>query len=163
MISNKLDRRQVLRGVGLAALGGGAAAALAPTSALADNDGDGGLVGSWNLTIVDLSGALPIPNEGVGVYAPGGGFTTAYGGIPFVGLGAWAQRGGGKFGLTFLNFLFDFNPVKFTGTAKIRAEGTVHRDTQSGTYKFDVVDPSGANVFSGHGTFSGKRMRVEAV
>jgi hypothetical protein len=162
MFSPKLDRREVLKGVGLAALGGGAAAALAPATALADDSGEGGPVGSWNITIVDL-GANPGKSEGVAIFAPGGGFTTSDSGSPFTGLGVWASKGEHKFAITFLNFLFDFTPeLKFAGTAKIRAEGTVRGDTQSGTYKVDGVDPKG-NTFSSHGTFTGKRMRVEPV
>jgi hypothetical protein len=42
----------------------------------------------------------------------------------------------------------------------VRLEGRVQRDTISATYNFAVFDPTGAQIQSGTGTFSGQRINA---
>jgi hypothetical protein len=157
-----VNRRQLLKGMGLATLGGGAIAALTPTAALADDQDPSSPVGPWKITIVNRSGPAPVTTQGVAVFNPGGGLENIDTGSPGTGLGRWVALGKGQFRGTFDVFAFD--PAQtFQGTAEIRIKGRVRGDSLSGEFAFDSSDPAGNPVpgGSGTGTFSGKRFQVK--
>ena len=164
MENTHVNRRQLLKGMGLATLGGGAIAALTPTAALAENDHEGpsSPVGPWKITIVDQSGPSPVTTQGVAVFNPGGGLESSDTGSPGTGLGRWVASGDGQFRGTFDAFAFDTSQ-KFQGTAEVRIKGRVRGDSLTGDFAFAVSDPAGILVpgASGHGTFSGKRFEVK--
>ena len=166
MANSLVPRRELLKGMGLATLGGGAIAALSPTSALADGDHEGASspVGPWKLTVVDQSGPAPVTSQGVAIFNPGGGFETTETGQPAIGLGRWMASGEGQFRATFDQFAFDSSQT-FLGTAEIRIKGRVRGDSIAGEFAFDISDPAGNPVpgGSGHGTFSGKRFQVKPI
>lgn len=87
-----VDRRQLLIG-GTAGALGIAAAALGPTTALAD-EGEG-LVGTWDVQITDATAqGGPSTFEGATTFNPGGGVINMDSGSPATGLGNWS--GGGE-------------------------------------------------------------------
>jgi hypothetical protein len=163
MENTHVNRREMLKGMGLATLGGGAIAALTPTAALAENDHEGSSspVGPWKITIVDSSPS-PSTTHGVAIFNPGGGFETEDSGRPGVGLGRWVASGDGQFRGTFNVFAFDPSQT-FQGTGEIRFKGRVRDDSLTGEFVFDIFDPAGNLVpgASGKGTISGKRFEVK--
>ncbi len=78
------------------------------------------------------------------------------------GYGAWTHTADRTFLFTFDAFVFDAqgNPA---GTVKARATATLNQagDAWAGVFKFDVIAPNGAIVFSGSGTHDATRIRVE--
>jgi hypothetical protein len=161
-----VNRRQLLKGMGLATLGGGAITALSPTAALADNNHEGSSspVGAWKLTIVDKSGPSPTTTPGVAVFNPGGGLETTDTQGPGVSLGRWVGQGEGQFRGTFDAFVFDPSSHAFQGTVEVRIKGRVQGDSLTGDFAFDFFDPTGTKppgAPTGHGTFSGTRFQVK--
>ena len=166
MANTLVPRRELLKRMGLATLGGGAIAALSPTAALADGDHEASSspVGPWKITIVDQSGPAPVTTQGVAIFNPGGGFENTETGSPSTALGRWVASGEDQFRATFDQFAFD-SSQKFVGTAEVRIEGRVRGGSIAGKFAFDVSDPAGNPVpgASGHGTFSGKRFQVKPI
>jgi hypothetical protein len=144
----KPDRRQMLMGIGAGAVGA-SAAALAPATALADNEDTGGLLGGWDITITGTQPPSP-PREAVLMFAAGGGFVVLDStNPPTTGVGGWTKQGNNGFRFKFLAF----DPT--AGRVVVQGSGTVHQGTISGPFTFVV----GNNVFSGSGTFSGTKIR----
>ena len=160
-----MDRRKVLeRG---AMLGGAALVAMAPGAAQADDDETShGIEGAW----IGPTDAGPPFGQFSAAYtfARGGGMVTSSSidlsphSLSTPGYGAWKQTGELDFLFTFEAFVFDAqgNPV---GTVKSRATAMLNLsgDAFSGKFKFDVIAPSGAVVFSGGGSHSAKRIKPE--
>jgi hypothetical protein len=160
-----LDRRQVLGRAGAA--GGLAIAALSATPALADEHADGAeLEGGWIGNT--RSGPNFPPFMALYTFAHGGGMVTSSSidlsprSLSTPGYGTWARTAPRAFAFTFDAFVFDAqgNPagvVKARATAKLDEGG----NAWSGGFKFDVIAPNGAIVFSGGGTHDATRIRVE--
>jgi hypothetical protein len=144
-----LDRRQVLKGLGIGALAAGATAALSPVTALAEGDPHSPL-GAWNITIRP-NGQPSRP--AIVAFAEGGSFITVDSLAPgAVGPGAWNQREAKKFAFKFT--VFDFSqgtavPVVVAGT------GTATGNSIQGSFSATVFGTP-----AGTGTFDGTRMTV---
>src|SRR5437016_3703072 len=162
-----MDRRRVLRQAGVV---GGVAAfgamAIAP-SARADEDGKSeSLVGGW----IGTTNARPPfgPFRALYTFARAGGMVTSSSidlsprSLSTPGYGTWTKTGQRMFAFTFNAFVFDQqgNPA---GTVEARTTVTLNQagDTFSGPFKFDVIAPNGAIVFSGGGTHEASRIRVK--
>jgi hypothetical protein len=148
MGTTHLDRRQVLKGLGVSALAIGATATLSPVTALAKGDANSPL-GAWSITIRPEGQPTRLA---VTTFATGGAFTTVDSlGPGAVGLGAWGKREGNGFAFKFT--VFDFShggvPVVVAGTGK------VNDDSIQGTFSVTVLGTS-----AGSGTFDGPRMTV---
>ena len=156
MGEQSLGRRQVLRGAGVVA--GGAAVtglALASPAMASDDDGGGGLAGSWMVTRQDDGD--PTEVQAVFSFAGGGVFVEhdiLPAGPPFTG--TWARRGGGRFRATFWSgFPGEGGPGSPGVAVRVRLVGRVEHRTISGTYTATVFDPTGAQLESNTGRFSG--------
>ena len=155
MGEQSLGRRQVLRGAGVVA-GGAAVTGLALASpAMASDDDGGGLAGSWMVTRQDDGD--PTEVQAVFSFAGGGVFVEhdiLPAGPPFTG--TWARRGGGRFRATFWSgFPGEGGPGSPGVTVRVRLVGRVEHRTISGTYTATGFDPTGAQVNSATGRFSG--------
>lgn len=165
MADPKIDRRQLLKGAGVA--GVGALAALAPTTALANGGEAGhGIVGSWLVSVTPTSSGPP-PFKGLWSFTPGGVFiaTDAIDQLPQFSAspehGAWVGTGAHKFSLTAMKLLFDPSG-NFIGTLKARGMAEVEddSDTFNGSAKVQLFDPTGTLFFSVSVEFNGTRIRA---
>jgi hypothetical protein len=148
-----VNRRQVLMGATVGALGIGAAA-LSPMTALAAESS--GLVGTWDVQITDLSApGGPTTVEGATTFAPGGGLVTMDSGQSSTGIGSWAKKGR-AFSARFMQFGFGPpGPSKVVVGVKGKLS---EEDSISGTFTYKVYDLQGNLIFgAGNGTFIGKR------
>jgi hypothetical protein len=153
-----IDRRQLLIG-GTAGAIGIAAAALGPTTALADEGK--GLVGTWDVQITDATAqGGPSTFEGATTFNPGGGVINMDSSSPATGLGSWSGDEKGAFKARFMQFGFSsFNPsdgstVKLVVTIQGKRSG----NAISGTFTYKVYALNGAVLFpNGMGTFTGTR------
>lgn len=155
-----LGRRQVLRGAGVVAAGGAAVTAVTglglASPALASDDGDGGLTGSW--MIIRQDDGDPTRVQAV-LSLAGGGVVVEHdilpAGPPFTG--TWARRDGGRFRATFWSgFPGEGGPGSPGVTVRVRLVGRLEDRTISGTYTTTVFDSTGAPIQSITGTFSGR-------
>jgi hypothetical protein len=141
-----LDRRRVLKGLGVGALAG-AAATLSPMTALADDDSSNPL-GAWNINIHE--GVQP-SRQAVVSFAAGGAFTTVDSlGPGAVGVGAWGKREGKGFAFKFT--VFDFSQGS-PAPVVVAGNGTVSENSIRATFSVTVF---GNNV--GGGTVDGTRI-----
>lgn len=143
-----LDRRQLLKGLGIGALTAGAAAALSPVTALAEGDPNSPL-GAWNIDINPTGGkSRPAAVN----FAAGGAFTTTDSlGPGAVGVGVW--EGGRLFAFKFT--VFDFSHGGVPVPVVISGHGAVSEGSIQGTASATVF-----GNFVGESTFSGGRMIV---
>jgi hypothetical protein len=163
-----MDRRMILQRGAIA--GGAALAAMAPLAAHAEDDSSDRqtLVGAW-IGATNAGPGFP-PFQALYTFAPGGGLVTSSSidlsprSLSTPGYGTWSRSGNGTFLFTFDAFVFDAqgNP---SGVVKARSSVTLNKagDAFVGIFKFDVIAPNGAIVFSGGGTHDGTRIRVETV
>jgi len=160
MSERTVGRRQVLRGAGVAA-GGVAVAGLGLASpAMASENDNGGLAGSWLITRQDDGD--PAKTQAVLSFA-GGGVVVEHdiqpAGPPFTG--TWARRDDDRFRATFWSgFPGQGGPGSPGDTVRVRLMGRVEDGRLSGTYTVAVFDPTGAQVFAGTGSFSGRRINA---
>jgi hypothetical protein len=144
-----LDRRQVLKGLGVGALAAGATAALSPVTAFAEDDRNSPL-GSWNIK-VRQEGLAERP--AVVGFAAGGVLTTLDSEGPgALGLGAWGKEEDKHFAFKFTAFDFSRGTL---AVVTVEARGTVSEHSIQGTFSAKV---NGNSV--GGGTFEGTRMAV---
>ena|SRR5579859_1385798 len=161
-----LDRRTVLKGTGV--IGGATLAGIAGArTVLADDEKHSqSIVGGW-IGSTNAGPAFP-PFNALYTFAPGGGLVTSSSidlsphSLSTPGYGTWVNSGPGTFAFTFDAFVFDQqgNP---SGTVEARTVVTLNQagDAFSGPFKFDVIAPDGAVVFSGGGTHEARRIRVK--
>jgi hypothetical protein len=142
--------------VGAVALAGVAGAAPASASE------KGGVAGSWLITHQDDPPGNETPTLGVVSFAQGSVLIShdiSPAGPP--GTGTWAGQGNGGFKGTFLSGTPGQDGPGSPGfTIRIQIRGRVRKDNISGTYRFSVSDPTGAQADSGTGTFSGRRLEA---
>lgn len=148
-----INRRQLLKGATVGALGIGAAA-LSPMTALADESS--GVVGTWDVLITDLTApGGPTTVEGATTFAPGGGLVTMDSAQASTGIGSWVKNGR-TVSARFMQF--GFGPP---GPSKVlvRVTGKLSEDDKlSGTFTYKVYDLRGNLLFgAGKGTFTAKR------
>ena len=157
MEEHVMNRRRVLLGAGAAgavAIGGVTSA----SSASASDNGGSSLSGSWVVTRMDDPPGDPTEVTTVVSFAGGGVLIShdiAPAGPP--GTGTWARRSGGGFKGTFWTGQAG-GPGGPGVSVRVRVRGSVHHGKISGTYAYSVFDPTGAEVVSGPGTFSGRRI-----
>lgn len=155
-----MDRRQLLMG-GAAGVLGLAAAALGPSSALADEGESEGPMGTWDIQVTDATAqGGPSTFEAATTFAPGGGVVNIDATSPSPGLGSWSGRENGAFMARFMQFSFNsFNPAD-TSTVKlvVAIDGKSSGNTISGTFTYVVYALNGSVLFpSGKGSFTGTR------
>lgn len=157
MDEQTLGRRQMLRRAGVVAAGGAAVAGLGFASpAMANEEDGGGLAGSWLVTRQDDGD--PTKVQAVFSFAGGGVFVEhdiLPAGPPFTG--TWARRAGGRFRATIWSgFPGEGGPGSPGVTVRVRLTGRLEHRTISGTYTVAIFDPTGAQIGSATGTFSGR-------
>jgi hypothetical protein len=167
MANQRVDRRQVLQGVGALGALGTLAALQSPTPARADVEHEEhgcGFIGAWEFTATISPGASL--NRGLSLVAPGGVALFTDQGEPSQhvgpGVGAWVRTGKRTFSLTFVRQRFDAAGT-LVGTTKIRETRTLDEagHTFSGSGGFNVLDLAGTVVSSGSFTIQGTRIAVE--
>jgi hypothetical protein len=160
MNERTLNRRGVLRGAGAA--GAVALAGVAGASSASASGNGGGVAGSWMITHRDDPPGDETQVMGVASFAEGGVLIShdiSPAGPP--GTGSWARQGDDGFKGTFWSGQPGPDGPSSPGfTVRIQIRGRVRKDMISGTYRFSVSDPSGAEVASGTGTFSGNRIQA---
>lgn len=152
MAERVIDRRQVLRGAGVAA-GGAAVGAVAfaePASASPHEHSDNNLSGSW--LIVRQDEGTTTPTTAVLSFAAGGVIIEHDinpAGPPFTG--TWEGRDG-RFKATFWSGASGNGPNQPGPTLRVRVRGQVRRGKLTATYTFTAFDPTtGAPVQTGTG------------
>jgi hypothetical protein len=152
-MSSLLNRREVLAGLGVAAVG----SAAAPGVAAAD---PASVRGSWIIQPVTPQGSAGF--HAVAAFAAGGVFITTGSDEPGTGIGEWDQSGANGFGFTYLNFHFD--PAgKLANTVNVRALGTFSGSQLSGNATETTLAPNGNKLSPDRQfTFTGKRVVVQA-
>jgi hypothetical protein len=158
MAENTINRRRMLRGAGVAVGGAAITSVGLGSPALATNKN--GVAGSW--MIVHRDEADPTPVTAVISFADGGVFIShdiSPAGPPFTG--SWERRSGHRFRATFWSgFPGDEGPGSSGPTVRIRATGRVARDRISGAFTVTVFAPTGEEVESADGTFTGTRIEA---
>jgi hypothetical protein len=158
-----IQRRQLLRGAGIAA-GGAAVAGLGAVAApaAADDDHDRGrarLTGSWLVDVANDDGSSTVS---VGSFAEGGVCVIhdiQPAGPPFTG--SWKMRDKRRWRATVLGgFAGEDGPGSAGPTIELRLRGEVGRREISGSFTFTVTAPDGTDVAAGSGTFSGRRIEA---
>lgn len=160
----RINRRQMLVGLGVGAAGTAAALGTAPLTALAAESEDGGGVeGSWYIT-VNVTSPSAATFDALYAFGKGGVFTRIDGRTNAPAVGTWKRAPGG--GIVFSNILFNFaalqlpSPASRNGAiagnfaAHVKADGTME-----GTFTAHGI--LGLTGFSRAGTFTGTR--IEAV
>jgi hypothetical protein len=158
-MSSTLERRMLLRGVGVAGVSAvGVAATPAVASANSSDDHGRHLLGAWSIRHTDDP---PSTDSGVAIvtFAAGGVFATEELPDGTLGLGTWVANGDG-----FEVLFFEGQPAvggEPGVVVKIRVHGRAHGDRLSGSYRFTVRSASDDSVVAhGTGTFRGERVRV---
>jgi hypothetical protein len=167
MAGNTINRRRMLRGAGMAvggaaitSVGLGSPALATSKASKASKASKNGVAGSW--MIVHQDELDPTPVRAVLSFADGGVFIShdiSPAGPPFTG--SWERRGDHRFRATFWSgFPGDQGPGSAGPTARITATGRVARDTMSGTFTFTLFAPTGEELESADGTFTGTRIEA---
>ena len=159
MGEQSVGRRQVLRRAGVVAAGGAAVTAVTglglASPAMASDNGDGGLTGSW--MIIRQDDGDPTRVQAVLSFA-GGGVVVEHdimpAGPPFTG--TWARRDGGRFHATFWSGFPGEGPGSPGVSVRVQLVGRVAHRTISGTYTVTVFDSTGAPIQSNTGKLSGQ-------
>lgn len=156
MTQHVMARRQVFRGAAGVAAGGVLTAGLGAAPAVGSEAHPHGLLGSWLIVHRNDPPAPAEPTAAVVSFAAGGvviSHDINPAGPPLTG--TWAVREGGRFRATTWTG-FAGGPNEPGGTARVQIQGRLRGDRISGTFTFTAFDPSGKQVDSGTGTFTGK-------
>jgi hypothetical protein len=149
MAESVVNRRQALRGAGVAAGGAVGAFALAPAASAQDR-GEQGPSGSW--LVVRQDDGSPVLTTLVLSFSGGGVFISHDinpAGPPFTG--TW-KADGRRFRATFWTGQAGNGPNQPGPTIRVRLRGQVEGRSLTGTYTFTVFDPAtGAPIQSGAG------------
>jgi hypothetical protein len=161
MDEGTMNRRGLLRGAGVAgavALAGVAGA----SSASASGNGGASPAGSWMITHQDNPPGDPTKATAVASFAEGGVIIShdiSPAGPPQTG--TWARQGDDGFKGTFWTGQPGPGGPGSPGfTVRVQVRGRAAKDKISGTYRFSVFDPTGADAGSGTGKFSGHRIEA---
>jgi hypothetical protein len=152
-----IDRRRMLRGAGVAA--GGVAIASVGLGSPALANGKGRVTGSWMITHQDELD--PTPVRAVISFAAGGVFIShdiSPAGPPFTG--SWERQDGGRLRATFWSGFPGEGPGSLGPTVRISASARVTRGTISGSFTVTAFAPTGEELESFDGTFSGTRIEA---
>ena len=160
----RINRRQLLVGLGAGAAGTAAALGAAPLTALASEGEDSRDVeGSWYIT-VQVTSPSPATFDALYAFGKGGDFTRIDGRTNAPAVGTWKRAPGG--GIVFSTILFNFtagvlpSPTSRNGAIAVNLAAHVKLDgTMAGTFTAHGI--LGLTGFSRAGTFTGTR--IEAV
>ena len=160
----RINRRQLLVGMGAGAAGAAAALAAGPLNALASEGVEAGDVeGSWYIT-VHVTSPSAATFDALYAFGKGGVFTRIDGRTNAPAVGTWKRAEGG--GIVFSNILFNFNagalPSPTSRNGAIVGNFAAHvteAGTRAGTFTAHGI--LGLTGFSRAGTFTGTR--IEAV
>jgi len=165
-VGTRINRRQVLLGLGAGAAGSAAALSAAPVRALASKSEEiGDVEGSWYITADVTSPSTALATfDALYAFANGGVFTRIDGRNNAPAVGTWERAQDG--GIVFSNILFNF-PMGVVPTAASRngaiagnfAAQVKTDGTMAGTFTAHGI--LGLTGFSRAGTFTGTR--IEAV
>jgi hypothetical protein len=165
-MGTRINRRQVLLGLGAGAAASAVALTAAPQGALAsETEGIGDVEGSWYITAHVTSPSTAVATfDALYAFASGGVFTRIDGRNNAPSVGTWKRAQGG--GIVFGNILFNF-PMGVVPTAASRngaiagnfAAEVKTDGTMAGTFTAHGI--LGLTGFSRAGTFTGTR--IEAV
>jgi len=159
MTESSVGRRSVLRGAGMAA--GGVAlrgVAVASPATAAERNGDRDVSGSWRVDVHDDDGE---ESQSVISFAAGDVCIVhdiAPAGPPFTG--TWREGRHGSFRVTVLTGTAGEGPDSPGVIVELKLRGAVRRHRISGSFTFRVTDAEGTELFSGSGTFDGKRIQA---
>jgi hypothetical protein len=151
MAEHVIDRRQVLRGAGVAAGGAAVGAVAFAAPAVAHDNRGGTLSGSWLITRQDDG----TTSSTTGVLSFAGGAVMVEhdinpAGPPFTG--TWEGHDDRRFQATFWSGESGNAPGQPGPTVRVRLRGQVRHGNLTATYAFTAFDPStGAVVQSGTG------------
>jgi hypothetical protein len=171
-ISERLDRRDLLRSagqVGAGLIGAGALAAMTASPVAAsssDNNGDDtqhGIVGAW-IDDVTPNGTVGVPHQVITLYTPGGG-VSGEGNLDGRSVyGVWAQTGDREFAITFLGYAFTPQGA-LAGTLKVRIKATLGPGNDHMTGQALVAFSQDGTTFftTGTTTFTSRRIKVEPI
>lgn len=162
MGENRVGRRQLLSGAGIAtgAVAVGTFGLASP--AMADDGGDGGLAGSW---MVKRQSDTDPTDKATAVFSLAGGNVVIVhdinpAGPPFTG--TWARQDNRRFRATFFTGQAGGGPGGPPGpppVLRVHVDGQVQKGIISGTYELTVLDAvTNETLFSDTGTFSGPRI-----
>jgi len=158
MAEHIIDRRRMLRGAGVAAGGVAISTVGLAAPALADGRSHSRITGSWMVTRQDDGD--PAEVQAVFSFTDGGvaiEHDIGPAGPPFTG--TWAARQGNRFRATFwTGFPGDEGPGSPGLTVRVQVRGRVRGDTIAGSYTVAGFAPTGEEVFSATGSFSGERI-----
>ena len=151
MAESVIDRRQVLRGAGVAAGGAAVGAFAFATPASAHDNGEQRVSGSW--LVVRQDDGSPDRTTLVLSFA-GGNVIISHdinpAGPPFTG--TWEAGSGQRFRATFWTGSAGNGPGQAGPTLRVRLRGQVSHGSLTGTYKLTAFDPTtGAPIQSGTG------------
>ena len=164
MDNHVLERRNLLRGAGVAgaSLVGVAAVPTAASAASASSAGSDGsaALGAWLITHADNPPGDTTKVQSVVGFSAGGVVTIQdIAPVGATGLGAWRPRGGTRFILTFWTGQNAHGRRQPAVTVRVQARGSVHRGDISGRYRTTVYDArSGKVVDQTRGHFAGARI-----
>ena len=151
-----LERRMLLRGVGVAGASmAGVAAVTAPASAHDGHD-EHDLLGSWLITHSNTAPSPPEPGTTVVGFAPGGLLVTQdIAPVGTAGIGTWESRGHDRFKASFWSGI-PAEGAQPAALIKFSVRGRVEHDAVSGTYRGQLYDTAMHALPDGfEGTFSG--------
>ncbi len=163
-----MNRRKLITAAGAAM-----AAAAVPTAAMANGDGDQGLVGSYYGTITATAPPLGQFNDVISFHEGGVVTESRRYYVPITplgpllettGHGAW-KRTGNRTYEAFFRFLLQQAPPsagEALGTDNIRLSLRVHRATGNitGTFESNIRALDGSVIFTVRGDFAGERITV---
>jgi hypothetical protein len=159
MTARTLGRRDVLLGAGAAA-GAVALVGTGASPAMADDEtSDRTARGSWLISRHDNPPGDTSPVQAVVSFAGGGVFATQdIAPLAPGGLGSWAQHGRNGFRVTFWLGSAAAGGQPAT-TILVQVRGSVHDDSISGTYSYQVfLAATSTVVATGSGAFTGARI-----
>ncbi len=170
-ITERLDRRDLLKSagqVGAGLIGAGALAAMTASpvgASSSDNNGDDtqhGIVGAWIDDVAPNNAGAP--HQVITLYTPGGGVSGAGTLGPGSLYGVWAQTGDREFAITFLTYAFAPDG-SLAGTIKVRIKATLGPGNDHMTGQALVAfSQDGTRFFTtGTTTFTSRRIKVEPI
>jgi len=156
-----LERRMLLRGAGVAGATLVGVAAVPAAAQAHDHHGDSGVLGSWLVTHADAPPGDTTPVLAVISFAAGGVFSSLdLAPASPGGLGAWSSSGDSVTATFYIGAPAE-GPKQPAVVIKVVATAMVQGDRVSGTYKLTVYNAkTKKRLTSGHGTFSGNRIRT---
>jgi hypothetical protein len=159
---HRVDRRHLLQGAGLGALGALAAVSAAPVAVQASElrrTKTPDVLGAWHATIQIDGTPAPAPFDTLYAFGPGGIFARVDGRNNAPSLGTWKATGKNKLVFAFLVFILSPTGQR-AGTVTALCNATVTGDALAGKWSATGVDLAGASLagFPKTGTYQAQRI-----